>query len=318
MNDGIIIIDENGVIAYVNDKLSEIWSYPNSNIIGRHCCDFMEGPAKKLLESQLEIGRQGLPNVFEIPLVSGIGRRVELGVSAKPILDVDGKYGGSFAVVTNITRQKYAEAQLMASLNEKELLLREIHHRVKNNLQVVSSLLRLQSRYPSDDKCREMLDQSQNRIQSMALIHEKLYQSKELGNINLEDYVKALASHLFQGFGAGCQRIKLITEIDAVSLTIDKAIHCGLLANELLSNCLKHAFPHGKGSTIKMSFASDDGRFKFVVSDDGVGLPGDFEVTNITTMGLRLVNTLVNQLKGELRFKSENGAWFQIIFGGAD
>ncbi len=243
---------------------------------------------------------------------------MELGVSAKPILDVDGKYGGSFAVVTDITKQKHAEAQLRASLNEKELLLREIHHRVKNNLQVVSSLLRLQSRYPSDDKYREMLDQSQNRIQSMALIHEKLYQSKELGNINFEDYVKALASHLFQGFAAGCQRIKLITEIAAVSLTIDKAIPCGLLANELLSNCLKHAFPHGKGGIIKMSFVSDDGRFEFVVSDDGVGLPDDFEMTNTTTMGLRLVNTLVNQLNGELRFKSENGACFQIIFGGTD
>ncbi len=172
----------------------------------------------------------------------------------------------------DITERKRAEEQIKNSLHEKEVLLKEIHHRVKNNLQVVSSLLSLQSGYPRVESVRDLFVESQNRVKSMALIHEKLYQSQDLANIDFSDYIESLAHHLFHSYTANPDLVTLTTDVD-VSLDIDHAIPCGLIVNELLSNSLKHAFPDERRGAINLYFHVNDTHFTLRFADDGGGLP---------------------------------------------
>lgn len=212
-------------------------------------------------------------------------------------------------------------AQLQASLKEKEVLLKEIHHRVKNNLQVVSSLLDLQVGHLKDEQVRMVLQESQDRIQSMALIHEHLYQSHDLAKIQFDDYVNDLVTCLFHTYQVGPGGVVLKMDIDNVALDIDRAVPCGLIINELVSNSLKYAFP----STAKEKTAQvDEARIELslhhnhqitlLVHDNGVGLPHDFDVRKSKSLGLQLVNMLTKQLKGTLEVERNGGTTFKIAF----
>ena len=211
--------------------------------------------------------------------------------------------------------RKRMEEQIKASLREKEMLLREIHHRVKNNMQLISSLLRLQSGYIKDKKYIEMLKESQNRIRSMAFIHEKLYQSKDLANIDFNGYIKNLADDLFRSYGASIS-IALKTDIEGVSLEIDTAIPCGLIINELVSNSLKHAFPEDREGEIKIALRrTDRNEVELVVSDDGIGIPEDLDFRNTESLGLQLVTSLAeSQLQGKTELNRAKGTEFRIKF----
>lgn len=234
-------------------------------------------------------------------------------VNSSPIMQED-KVMGLRGVVTDITDRKKAEEMLKASLLEKEVLLKEIHHRVKNNLQVVSSLLSLQSGYVMDYQAREGFKESQNRIRSMALVHEKLYKSEDLSRINFSEYIESIANHLRRSYAMNCRSVKLNLDVDDVSLDIDSAIPCGLIVNELISNCLKHAFPHGKEGDVFLSLHSINGEIDLVVRDNGVGLPRDMDLRKTKSLGITLVSTLVKQLKGTLEMRSESGTEFKIKF----
>ncbi|MBU7030574.1 MAG: ATP-binding protein, partial [Theionarchaea archaeon] len=200
------------------------------------------------------------------------------------------------------------------SLREKEVLLREIHHRVKNNLQVISSLLNLQSAYIKDKQYAEMLKESQNRIKSMALIHERLYQSETLANIEFSTYVRTLVSGLVCSYGVSADHITLTIDADNVFLDVDAAIPCGLIINELVSNCLKHAFPDRKGE-VTVALHSVDGQIELVISDNGVGIPDNIDFKNTETLGLRLVTILAEeQLNGEITLDKSKGTAFIITF----
>jgi len=211
--------------------------------------------------------------------------------------------------------RKRMEEQIKASLREKEMLLREIHHRVKNNMQLISSLLRLQSRYIKDKKYIEMLKESQNRIRSMAFIHEKLYQSKDLANIDFNGYIKSLTDDLFRSYGAN-GKIALKTDIEGVSLGVDTAIPCGLIINELVSNSLKHAFPEDREGEIKIALRrTDRNEVELVVSDDGIGIPEDLDFRNTESLGLQLVTSLAeSQLQGKTELNRAKGTEFRIRF----
>lgn len=215
----------------------------------------------------------------------------------------------------DITERKRTEEQIRASLREKEVLLKEIHHRVKNNMQVIISLLNLQSKHVKDKHDLEILKDSQNRIKSMALIHDKLYQSKDLASIDFAEYIENLASHVFNTYSVSSSAIKLVADIKDVPLDINTAIPCGLIINELISNSLKYAFPDGQEGEIRIKlYASKDDTFTLIVSDKGIGLPEDLDFRNIKSLGLQVVVALVEQLKATIERDRSEGTAFKIVF----
>jgi PAS domain S-box-containing protein len=216
-------------------------------------------------------------------------------------------------IMIDITERKQMEGLLKKSLEEKDLLLKEIHHRVKNNLQIISSLLNLQKNYVGSQECRNVLDESQNRVHSMALIHEKLYQTENLTKIHFADYIRDLSNFLFRSYGVDPERIRLNIDSHA-SLNIDTAIPCGLIVSELLSNALKYAFVQRDNGEILIETKQKNGKFELRVEDNGIGLPEDLDVRSTHSLGMRLVNTLAKQLRGNIEMKRSPGTSFLISF----
>jgi two-component sensor histidine kinase len=202
------------------------------------------------------------------------------------------------------------------------VLLKEIHHRVKNNLQIISSLLYLQSRQIEDEPTLDMFIQGQNRVKSMALVHEKLYQSQDLTRIDFAEYIRSLTGYLFQSYDANTRGVHLNIAIDHIFLGVDTAIPCGLIINELVSNALKYAFPSpGEAErelppgeiSIQLQVGADN-RLTLTVKDNGIGFPPELDFQNTESLGLQLVNNLVNQLDGTIEFKRNNGTIFRVLF----
>jgi PAS domain S-box-containing protein len=216
----------------------------------------------------------------------------------------------------DITERKLAEKAIQTSFAEKEVLLREIYHRTKNNLQVVCSLLNLQSARVSDPLILKAFQDTGNRIQSMALVHEKLYQSKDLSHIDLKDYIKDLANFLLVNYQTEPGKISLQLDLQSVIVNIDTTMPCGLMLNEILSNAIKYAFPAGRQGTISIFLSSwEDGGIELKVADDGVGLPSELDIWNADSLGLKLVISLAqSQLKGKLEVRREQGTEFRLLF----
>jgi PAS domain S-box-containing protein len=226
--------------------------------------------------------------------------------------------GGSkvFTVILrDITKQKAAAEKIRASLREKEVLLKEIHHRVKNNLQVISSLLSLQSRGIVDEETRKFFQESQHRVHSMALIHEQLYESGDLSRIDFASYIEQLVAYLFRSYGVSLSRVTLKTRIPELHFAVDIAVPCGLIVNELASNSLKYGFPDGRAGEIQVTFKKGPGGcVTMLFQDNGVGFPKHVSLLNTRTLGLRLVRTLAQQLGGQAELKNRNGAQVKIEF----
>ncbi|MFX0065010.1 MAG: PAS domain S-box protein [Candidatus Hermodarchaeota archaeon] len=208
--------------------------------------------------------------------------------------------------------RKQAEEQIKNSLREKEILLQEIHHRVKNNLQIISSIITLQARSIKGHPIFELFKDIQNRVGSMALIHEKLYHSKDLTKIDVVDYIQTLTTRLARSSGVYTVRLK--TEIDDINLDIDTTIYCGLIINELVSNALKHAFADGNSGEILVKLSQEDENIVLIVSDTGVGFPEDLDLQTTDTLGLQLVLTLADQLRGTVELNTKNRTTFKVIF----
>jgi two-component sensor histidine kinase len=214
-----------------------------------------------------------------------------------------------------VAERERTEETFKALLRQKEVLLREVHHRIKNNLQIISSLLNLQAGYIQDPRVREMFMDIQNRIMSMALIHETLYQSSDLGMVNFDVYVHTLADEIFRSYSVSEDRIALQIRADEVMLDTSHAIPCGLILTELLSNCLKHAFPSDRGGEIHIELRSHDSqRLTMIVRDTGVGFPPEVDFRQTETLGLQLVYTLTEQLGGTLELESNGGTTFRLTF----
>ncbi len=230
--------------------------------------------------------------------------------------DKDEIFAG-MVVYQDITEQKIAEEQIKSSLKEKEILLKEIHHRVKNNLQVVSSLLSLQSNYIRDKNALDIFKESQNRVRTMALIHEKLYQTENLSSIDFDQYVTSLASHLYQSYNINTNSIDFKIQTNNIFLDVETAIPIGLIINELISNSLKYAFSSQEDCIIFIYlYYNKNNELELVIGDNGIGLPAELDFRNTETLGLQLIVNLVEQLDGEIELERNNGISFRIRFPG--
>lgn len=260
----------------------------------------------------LELG-QPLVHVEEQTLLP-TGEPGWLLCSKVPLRDSEGNVIGVVGITRDITEQKRAQAALEASLREKEVLLKEIHHRVKNNMQVISSMLRLQSNYIDDPKILELFNETQNRVRSMALIHEQLYRSQDLAHIDFAAYVRTLAGQLARSYESSAH-VTLQVEVEGITLGVDAGIPCGLIINELVSNAYKHAFSGRRSGTIWVKMQQQDDHVQLSVRDDGVGFPKEVDFRNTESLGLQLVTTLTDQLEGTIRLVSEGeGTEFIITF----
>ena len=222
--------------------------------------------------------------------------------------------GEIVAVYNDITESKHAEEIIKASLLEKETMLKEIHHRVKNNLQVISSLLDLQSSYLQDEKAREMLQNSMDRVRTMAMIHTQLYQSQDLARVDFGSFIRDLIGNISQSYGMAESPVEIHVDAGEINLGIDASIPCGLILNELVSNALKHAFPEGKEGEINIRMRLKDSRVALTVQDNGIGFPESIDLTNLKSLGLELVNILVGQMNGKMDMQVDCGTTWTITF----
>jgi len=217
--------------------------------------------------------------------------------------------------IAQAIEHKKSEEELKTSLNEKEVLLKEIHHRVKNNLQIISSLLNMQSREIKDSDTIKLFKESQNRVKSMAIIHHKLYENEDITNVDFNSYVKSLTRNLFHSFKINSQKVKLIVEIDNIMLDISIAIPLGLIMNEIISNSLKYAFPEGRTGSINISLKKNENDFyKLIISDNGIGFQTELGDLNRESLGMNLIEIFVQQLRGSLDIDSSQGVAYIIIF----
>ena len=250
--------------------------------------------------------------------VEGFGIGQAGGLTTFPIGSGDeiSQLGQSFNLMTErLERTTVHRDTLEVALKEKEVLLSEIHHRVKNNMEIVSSLLELQSADLADERALQLLRSSQNRIKSMALIHETLYQSEDLARVDFGDYLRTLVADLYNLYGVSPDAIEVKLEVDHILLGIDSAIPTGLIINELVSNSLKHAFPADRHGEINIAFRlDDDSQYRLTVSDNGVGLSEDMDFRDTKSLGLRLVNALAAQLRGTVEVDRSSGTEFNITF----
>jgi len=253
----------------------------------------------------------GGPFRAECRFLTKTGEVVWVHGEARLIPDESGQPVLLQGVAFDITETKKAAEIVKSSLREKELLLKEIHHRVKNNLQITSSLLRLQAAKIADAAVRQVLRESQDRIRSMALVHEMLYRSQDLARVDFPQYVRALVPQLFRSYNPG-GRIRYRVEIDEIVFGVDLAVPCGLIINELVANALKHAFPGDRRGEICVRMRLEQDRYRLSVEDDGIGFPAGLDVSQTGTLGLQLVRTLTEQIGGRLQEKTGQGTAFII------
>ncbi len=319
-SEGILHTDVQGNIIDVNPMVLRIAGCKRKYIVGKNFKNLASGfglDPKEMQRSFKETFTKGTKKNIEWKIKNKKGE--ELTVLAHPaLIKKDGELIGLNYILEDITERKKVEERIRNSLKEKEMLLQEIHHRVKNNMQVISSLLNLQVKEIEDKRTVELFRESQNRIKSMALIHESLYQSKNFTNINFKEYIKILTDNLFRAYRISKGKVGLNLAIQDVSLGIDNAIPCGLITNELVSNSLKYAYPGKKRGNINIMLNSNEkNEINLVVKDDGVGLPKDFNYGKTKSLGLHLVKMLVeDQLQGEIKINRTNGTTFQIKFKG--
>ena len=256
--------------------------------------------------------KKGRSKQFELDIeVNGIHHWMEVFVN--PIFNTEGKVSEISLVAHDISEKKKASIEIVSSLKEKEVLLKEIHHRVKNNLQVISSILNLQSSFITDKKILSILQESRNRVRTMAIIHENLYRTEDFSSINFSEYLDNLMGNLISSYRVN-QHILLIKNLENVDLILDQAIPTGLIVNEIISNSLKYAWGENKKGKITISLKEQDEVVYLEISDNGIGLPGKFEDLQTETLGLQLVATLIEQLDGDIKTENENGTKYFIKF----
>ncbi|MFZ6773444.1 sensor histidine kinase [Undibacterium sp. SXout7W] len=314
----MVMINAGGRIEMVNAQAEQVFEYARAEMLGQ--------PMEMLVPERFRHAHPEKRAMFfehpqSRPMGAGrelFGRRkdgtefpIEIGLN--PIDTEDGLM--VLSSIVDISDRKQKEEKIQSALKEKDLLLGEIHHRVKNNLQIVQSLLNLQAGQMNDEAVRGMLMDSQNRIQSMALIHQTLYQSNDFASVNFSSFLEALVPTIVTSFGIDTGNLQLHLDASDVHLPINSAIPCGLLINELITNSLKHAFPARQTGDISvtLSYAEND-RVQLIVSDTGVGIPDTLDFDQIDTLGLRLVHLLSQQMNGSLQIQRRHPTQFLVDF----
>ncbi len=320
IGDAVIATDTDGKILLLNRVAEELTGWENEHAVGQPLQDVFNiineytreqclNPVEKVLESGIVVG---LAN--HTALISRDGSEKSIADSGAPIRDKDGNIIGVVLVFRDITEERLAEEKIIKSLKEKEVLLKEVHHRVKNNMAIIASLLKLQAGYVEDDKYLTMFKECQGRITSMALVHEKLYQTEDFAQIDLNEYILSLVQSIRNTFGSS-REYYINTEIDAIFLDIDILIPCGLIINEILTNSFKHAFNGEKSAEINITMKRLENKdIVLTISDNGKGLPDDFDIKGSTGLGFQLINGLTKQIGGTMEVNSGQGAEFKLVF----
>jgi len=332
-NEGILIIDDEAIVTYANKKMTDMLGYTLEEGIGRPIWDFADEEGKSILKQKLEKRRQGINESYELKLICKDGSPLWALINAKSLFDKDGKFVGVMSMLTDITERKKAEEALT---NLEIARKQEIHHRIKNNLQVISSLLDLQAEKfdnRGDIKDSEVLAafrESQDRVMSIALIHEELHEGGGDNTLNFSPYLEKLVENLFQTYNLGNADISLHMDLEKdILFDMDIAVPLGIIINEVVSNSLKHAFPDRKKGEIWIKlFKEEKARnsliynekettekgtgYTLIISDDGVGISDNTDLESSDTLGLQLVNILVDQLDGEIKLKRDKGTEFNI------
>ncbi len=310
-----IIIEEDTTVSLVNAEFEKLYGYSKGDIEGKKSWREFVAPDYKIkIEEYHNLRRidpKLAPRNYEFKFIDRYGRIKNVFTTVAVIPGTN----KSLISLLDITDNKMAENKIKESLLEKEVLLREIHHRVKNNLQIISSLLNLQTSYVGGEETINVLKESQNRVKTMAMVHEKLYQSEDLKDINFKEYLEHLVPDLFYSYGIKRGIIDLQIDVDNLQMDIDTAIPCGLIVNELVTNSLKYAFPGPESNGIvKVKLKKLGDKLELTISDNGRGLPDELNIETTETLGLKMVTILVNQLKGTIELDRTNGTKFRIIF----
>ncbi|MBP2045395.1 PAS domain-containing sensor histidine kinase [Methanobacterium aggregans] len=310
--DLITLLDKDHKILRINKAMANRLGVSPEECVGKICfevvhnreCPIENCPHALLLED-------GSEHVSEV-------KEDNLGgfflVTATPIVDSSGNTLGSVHVARDITQRKIMEDELHKALEDKDVLIKEVHHRVKNNLMILSSLLNLQSRYITDEKIQNIFKECQDRTRSLAIIHEKLYRSEDLKKIKINEYIESLVSSLYHSYTLDYNRIKVRVDVENLEFDADTSIPIGLIINELFTNAMKHAFPGNKTGQVTVELHSENDEFKLEVSDDGTGFPEDLDYKNVDSLGLRLVKSLTEQIDGKLELEHGKGTHFTVTF----
>ena len=302
MGDGLVIIDSNGFIKQCNPVCIELLKYPEKEIIGTNIRNFCGSKNEFNLNTQ--------DKFIELTMKDAEGNNVAVEYSGNLI-----ENNMIVCVIHDVSERKKYEEEIKSSLKEKEVMIKEIHHRVKNNLQIVSSLLNLQSAATENEETRALLTKSKDRISSMALIHAKLYNTNDLVNIDVADYIDSLSRSILITYNGDDQNIELNVTPPKSMYEIDTLVPIGLMLNELITNSVKYAFTESKAGIITIHFEEKGGKTKLTYSDNGVGLPDDFNIEKAETLGSQLIVIFAEQLNGKAKYISQDtGAKFVIEF----
>lgn len=316
-DNAVLIFNEKKEIEWANSGFTKMTGFNIEEITrlkGNHVRDFtFSTEVDELLDTCISEKKS---IVFESQILRKDGYQIWASNTLTPIFNESGELKKIVVIDTDITYRKKMEEQIRESLEEKGLLLREIHHRVKNNLQIIISLFNLQSHYINDTKAFEALKEGQDRIKSMALIHERFYQNEGLSKIDFDDYITRLIENLYISFNISPERIIYTVQAEKISLDIDTAVPCGLIINELISNVFKHAFHENEKGTLKVAFARvpNSENLKLTIADSGKGIPEGFEIEEVDSLGMQLINALTNQLDGKIKLIPGQGATFELEF----
>lgn len=314
ISDGLAIIEE-GKVVYVNKRLCEITGYDKDELKEKSGFDlaapFEQERIRKIAEQSKENPESLHTLAYWIVRKDGQLRYINNGYS---MYREKGKIVNRYIAVSDLTEYKEYEQKLLSTLQEKNILLQEINHRVKNNMQIIASLLKLQAGHIKDRKILNLFKNCQDRVKSMALIHEKLYKSEDLTNIDFMDYVKDLVRYLCTTYTISQDRIQLLFAVKEVKIGVNKAIPLGLITNELVSNSLKYAFPDGRKGKIMIGLEQQGNKYILTVSDDGIGIPADIDLQDVESLGMQLVQSLSAQIHGKARLLREKGTTFLIEF----
>ncbi len=310
---GIFFWGLSGRITAANDAFLEMLGYAHEDLVnGLHWADLVPSEFRGSPEYALEtLATEAVHAPRERSCVRKNGTVVNSLVGAAFMEGVENK---GLSLILDITERKRAEGQLRQSLDEKVMLLKEIHHRVKNNLQVISSILSLQSDFISEPATIEIFQEFQDRIYSIALVHELLYQTEHLASIDFGEYLRDLVNNLWRTYSTQLTQVELNVEADVQWMDLDSAMHCGLIATELLTNAMKYAFPNGGKGRISVVLTGEENEYTLMIKDNGVGLPENFNYRSADSLGLKLVDILAEQVDGKLTVESGGGTEVRLTF----